>query len=135
MLYIAIRLGVYRHGIVCCSADLEKVVKTATRAIEEESDHYHDMEIVQLCEGEKEVTLFLLSWMEYGVIQIREYCRHPFDNYGDTCQHCELEDLEKYRFQNWLCGTCGSKDVVSTSDGGHICQDCIQKRNIQKRNT
>lgn len=44
--YVAIRSGVYRHGIVGVFTDLELAKSAACASVESEHDHYHDVDIV-----------------------------------------------------------------------------------------
>lgn len=46
LLYVAVQRGVYRHNIEGVSDDLEFVKACGRRSIEEEHDHYHDIEII-----------------------------------------------------------------------------------------
>lgn len=47
-LFVVIQRGVYRHGIVGVFDDLELAISNAKRACKEESDNYHNFEIVAL---------------------------------------------------------------------------------------
>ena len=47
-MFICIQKGVYRHAIVGCSESLETARGLAKGAIQNEPDHYHDVEIVEI---------------------------------------------------------------------------------------
>lgn len=56
IVYIAIQKGVYRHQVIAVRSDLESAKQAASDAVDEEHDHYHDVEVLE-CEldgaGEK----------------------------------------------------------------------------------
>lgn len=47
-MYLAIQIGNYRQQVVFCGTNLAHALEAARQAIENESDHYHDVEILAL---------------------------------------------------------------------------------------
>lgn len=67
ILFVAIRKGVYRHGVLFASRELEKVVRAGRKSIEEEADHYHGVEIIEVAMDRLDaegLTLYKLDWVE-----------------------------------------------------------------------
>lgn len=60
-MFIAIVSGVYRHCILSLSADLDHVKAVGRKFIEDESDHYHRVEVVT-CENDEEKGVCELFW-------------------------------------------------------------------------
>lgn len=46
--YVAIESGVYRHNIIGVFSNLDQAEQSAVSAIEQEHDHYHEVEIVEI---------------------------------------------------------------------------------------
>jgi hypothetical protein len=51
-MYLAVQRGVYRHTIVMLSGRLDEAMLAGVKSIEEEYDHHHDIEIIQVLPGE-----------------------------------------------------------------------------------
>lgn len=60
-IYIVIQRGMYRHNIIGAALSITKAKEMAEKAMREESDHYHDLEVtlVNINDEGEEVLTFL----------------------------------------------------------------------------